>query len=143
MPDDASNMNSKVVFLVEDHVRLRTIITDFINAMPQFRVLSSAASAEAALNTPDLFGADLLITDIGLPGMTGIDLIQEVITKGLTCRVIAYSAHTETSFIHRALSAGAHAYVVKDEFDRLHDAMKRVMAGGADIIIAGDKGAAH
>lgn len=118
------------VLLVEDHPLMREMMVEYVEALPDFHVCGSARTAEEAL-TALPGSADLVLVDISLPEMNGIDLIREISSRwpGLSCLVC--SGHNEASYVERALDAGAKGYVAKGNPTELTDALRCLQRGEA------------
>jgi two-component system, NarL family, invasion response regulator UvrY len=80
---------------------------------PGFEVAGTASSAEEALEVVPGAGADLLLVDISLPGMSGLDLIATLLAEDPTVRALVVSGHEQAVYGSRAYEAGAIGYVVK------------------------------
>jgi DNA-binding NarL/FixJ family response regulator len=72
---------------------------------------------------------DLLLVDVALPGMNGIDLVGVVREKYAELPCLMLSAHNEIDYVGRALAAGARGYVLKSDPQTILDAVQRVLAG--------------
>lgn len=107
---------------------MRQMMTAYVSDLPGLCVCGSVPTAEEALDA--LPGtAELVLVDIALPGMSGIDLVVEIQARwpGLPCLV--YSGHHEASYVERALSAGARGYVAKGNPAELTDALRCLLRG--------------
>lgn len=122
-------------FIVEDHPLMRGMLADFVAALPDLHVSGTARSAEEALTL--LPGsAELVLVDIALPGISGIELIQEVRARWPHLVCLACSGHDELSYVQRALAAGARGYVAKGDPVELSDAIERVLRGHSYVSAA-------
>jgi DNA-binding NarL/FixJ family response regulator len=122
------------MIIVEDDVVLREQITSFLKAIPEFHVAGSYGSAEEAIEENLFSGCQVLLTDIGLRGMSGIDLIRKVkaVHQSLHCLVLTVFEDDEHVF--NALKAGAVGYLLKGSRPtKLLDAIDEVMAGGSPM----------
>jgi DNA-binding NarL/FixJ family response regulator len=126
-PDGASR---STVFIVDDHPVFREGLARIINRENNLVVCGEASGAAEALRRLDRLKPDLVIVDIALEGMNGIDLARSVRTRLPDSRVLMVSMYPESLYGERALRAGAHGYVMKRESGRtLLAAMRRVLAG--------------
>jgi DNA-binding NarL/FixJ family response regulator len=119
------------VVLVEDHANLRDILLEYIGDLPAVAGCNAFESAEAALTrfresqgTPDL-----LLIDLSLPGMNGIELIRELraLHPGLRCAIL--SGHRSPSYVGQALAAGAVGYILNGDLLEIERAMDAIFHG--------------
>lgn len=101
------------IFLVEDHPIMRRTYAQVLKRETDFVLCGSVASAEEALIALADTTCDLLVTDMALPGMDGIELAERV--RGLfpDLPTLVISAHSDEVFVQRAYRAGARAYLGK------------------------------
>lgn len=121
-------MNS--LLLVEDHEALADMIANLLRQKGKFQVAGVARSGEEALKILPGLRVDLVIVDVALPRMDGIDLVAAISRKfpGLPCLML--SAHAESKYVNRSLEAGARGYVVKDDLEGLIQGVRQVLNGG-------------
>ena len=124
-----ANLDMCSLYVVEDHDRLRSLIVKFLSGVEGFRVIGQAASAEAALTDPIQAEADIVLTDLSLPGMRGTELTRRLLAAQPERVVILLTAHSEDYYKDKAFKAGASAYVVKGDPQKLEGVIKRVLAG--------------
>lgn len=103
------------VFIVEDHAGMRRALTRLVKREPNFRVTGEAASAEEALERVAVDLPAVMLVDINLPGMNGIELIAHVTREYPGIRCVVVSAYADSGRVSAAMSAGARAFVSKDE----------------------------
>lgn len=120
---------NRSVFIVDDHDKLRQLIVGFVAELSGFSVTGQAASAEAALADPLINKADIVLTDLSMPGMSGIELTRKLIAQNKTRQVVLLSAHDDSFYAEAAFKAGASAFVVKDDPSLIMTALERVSAG--------------
>lgn len=117
------------VFLADDHA----IIRDGLRALlkgDEFTIVGEASNGPDTLEQVQQLRPDLLILDISLPGMSGIDIARHLSKNLPAVRIIVLSMHAENSYIVAALQAGARGYLVKDTaFEELYIAIQEVMQG--------------
>jgi DNA-binding NarL/FixJ family response regulator len=119
------------VILIDDHPLMRKGLALSLEADPGFKVIEQGASAEEALDLLNSHVPDLLIVDISLPGMSGLELIKHVHAMQPDVKVLVVSRHDETLYAERAIRAGARGYVMKLEAgDTIAKAARRVLDGG-------------
>jgi len=125
-----AEMTKKRVLIVDDHPILRKGLSLLINSEPDLTVVGEADNAQRALEMIDSHKPDLLIVDISLPGIDGIELIKTVKLSHRDLPSLVVSMHDESLFAERALRAGARGYIMKQEaLEKLLVAIRRVLAG--------------
>ncbi len=77
---------------------------------------------------------DIVVTDIEMPGLTGLELAQRIKDQGLACKVVILTTFARPGYLRRALDAGASGYLLKDApADRLAEALRKVHRGGRAV----------
>lgn len=102
------------LFIVEDYHLTRMGLMAVLNEFPQLKFVGEAESAEEALSKLEKAAPDILLLDLGLPGMNGIEMAQEVRRRWPDLKTIILTSHNEEQEVIAALGAGAQAYVLKD-----------------------------
>ncbi len=116
--------------IVDDHPILRKGLSMLINQEPDLVVVAEAEGAQKALEAIDKHRPDLLIVDISLPGIDGIELIKMVKLRYKDLPSLVVSMHDESLFAERALRAGARGYIMKQEaLDKVLTAIRKVLGG--------------
>ena len=122
------------IFVVEDHALTRRGYTSLIGEEPDLVVSGEAASAEEALQTLRTANVDLVVMDLTLGGMSGLELLKHLRAERPALPVLVVSMHDESLYGERVLRAGARGYVMKSEVDRvIVDAIRRVLRGGTYV----------
>lgn len=103
------------VMLIEDHVVVRETLQEFIGTLPQVSDCGAAASAEAALVALDRSVPDLVLIDLSLPGMNGIELVRRLRQEHPNLRCFILSGHNSRVYVRQALAAGADGYLLKGD----------------------------
>jgi len=119
------------LFIVEDYHLTRMGLMAVLSEFPQIKFIGEAESAEEALSKMEASGPpEILLLDLGLPGMNGIDMAQEVRKRWPEVKIIILTSHSEEQEVIAALGAGAQAYVLKDvKPDRLVHVIETVQDG--------------
>jgi DNA-binding NarL/FixJ family response regulator len=126
-----SELKKAQILIADDHPIVRHGIVQLLNRQPDLEVSGEAEDAEAALNQMRERHFDLLITDISMPGLSGLDLIRRVNATRDAPPILVLSMHEESVYAERALSAGARGFVMKQEApDKLVAAVRKLLAGG-------------
>ena len=119
------------VFLVEDHREMREIMSEFLSLAEGLVVVGEAGTGEEALTRLENGGRpDLLLIDVSLPGMSGLELLEAVRERWPEVRCLMVSGHGQEEHVRRALRAGSRGYVLKGDPYELPEAVRRVMDGG-------------
>lgn len=117
------------LFIVEDHPFMRQMLRDFLEASQGFDVCDEADSAEAALEKLRGAELDLVLIDMSLPGMNGLELVERLHEREPQLRCAILSGHGEPSYADRAFLAGASGYIVKGDPDSLPEAIRQIVRG--------------
>jgi DNA-binding NarL/FixJ family response regulator len=126
-----SDSNKSRIMIVDDHPIVRHGIAQLLNAQPDFDCSAEADDAESALRLLRDEHYDLLIVDISMPGLSGLDLIRRIKQKDADLPVLVLSMHDESVYAERALAAGARGFLMKHEAtDRLVEAVRKLLSGG-------------
>jgi DNA-binding NarL/FixJ family response regulator len=110
----ASHARRLRIALVEDHVILREGLRALLEIEPDFEVVADVGNGQIALAMARAVQPDIVITDLALPGRSGIDLIGELRAALPAVRVLVLTVHNTEEYIRASLNAGAHGYVLKD-----------------------------
>lgn len=121
----------KKVLIVDDHPMMRQGLATTIESEMNCEVVLQLERAKEVLNVFDDYELDLLLVDISLPGMNGIELVKNIIFRAPDQKIIVISRHEETLYAERALRAGAKGYVMKFEpAEVILKAVRKVLGGG-------------
>lgn len=118
------------IMLVDDHLMLREALRGTLNAEPDLEVVTEAGSGREALEKLAQECPDILLLDIALPDMTGIDVAAQALARHPKLLIVGLSGYTDKVFVDEMLKAGGRAYVVKSAGTReLISAIRAVLAG--------------
>ena len=118
------------VLLADDHAIVRRGLRSLLETEPGLQVVAEAADGIEALRLADEHDPDVVILDVGMPRLNGIDVAARLQKLKRPPRVIILSMHADESYIIRALAAGARAYLLKDATDEdLLPAVRTVASG--------------
>ena len=121
--------NIKIV-IAEDHTILREGLKALLTSDPQFDIIGEAADGREAVRCVEKLGPDLILMDLSMPRMSGMEAIREIKNRYPQTRIIALTVHKTDEYLHTTLQAGADGYVLKDAtHDELVLAIKNVMKG--------------
>jgi DNA-binding NarL/FixJ family response regulator len=122
------------VAIVDDEAALRQSIATFINGSPGFRCVSAYGSAEDALHGLPADRPDVVLMDIHMPGMNGIDCVRRLKALLPDLQILMLTVYDDTDQIFNALAAGATGYLLKRlSPPRLLEAIREVHAGGSPM----------
>lgn len=134
MNDERSGHEDITVVVVEDHTLVREGTAELLERAPGLTVIGQAGSAEEALDLLASIDPDVLLADVELPGMNGIDLARQVTQRHPAVRVLILSAYDDYAYVIGALEAGVVGYLMKTASGReLRDAV-RTAASGALVL---------
>jgi DNA-binding NarL/FixJ family response regulator len=118
------------ILIVDDHPILRKGLSMVINQEPDLMVIGEAEDAQTALEMIESLMPDLVIVDLSLPGVDGIELIKTTKLRYRDLPALVVSMHDESLFAERALRAGARGYIMKQEaVENMLIAIRRVLNG--------------
>ena len=118
--------------LVDDHEVVRVGLRSLLERHPQFDVVGEAGSAREAIQKADLLKPDVVVMDIRLPGTSGIEACEQIVTKHPKIKVIMLTSYAEDEMLFSAIRAGASGYVLKQiGSDDLVKALEAVGRGEA------------
>ncbi len=129
-----NTMNSPVikVALCDDHRMLRDALAGVLAAEPGFEVVGSASDGVAVIELVRDQAPDVLVLDISMPGMSGIEVAKRLRAMKLPVRILALSAYTDRSFVQEMLKAGVAGYITKEgAAPELIRAIRQVAAGNS------------
>jgi two-component system response regulator DesR len=122
------------VLLAEDQAMVRGALSALLSLETDIEVLGSAPDGEAAWREVQRLKPDVLVTDIEMPGLTGLELAQRVQRHELPVKVVILTTFARPGFLRRALDAGVCGYLLKDSpAEQLADAIRRVRHGGRAV----------
>lgn len=118
------------VLLVDDHRITREGVRALLQLHSEFEVVAETDNGLTAIKLSETLTPDIVVMDIQLPGLNGIDVTQRLLAVQPTTRVICLSAHKSTRSVQEIFRAGALGYVVKDAaFEDLIEAMRNALLG--------------
>ncbi len=122
------------IYLAEDQTMLRSALANLLSLESDFAVIGQCGDGEQAWREIRADPPDILLTDIEMPGWTGLELAQRVQQQELATRVLILTTFARAGYLRRALDAGARGYMLKDApSEQLADAIRRIHGGGKVI----------
>lgn len=118
------------IVLAEDHAIVREGLRLLLDLMPGWKVVGEAGDAAAVIALLREREADLIVLDLGMPGVAGLSFIGELRALHPKLRILVLTANTEARTLRAALEAGANGYLAKhDEAGEVSEAVRAVFAG--------------
>lgn len=127
------------VLLAEDQAMVRGALSALLKLESDLDVIGTAADGEEAWtliqhSIANNSGPDVVVTDIEMPRLTGLELAQRIRDNKLQCKVIILTTFARPGFLRRALDAGVSGYLLKDApAEQLAEALRKVHRGGRAI----------
>jgi DNA-binding NarL/FixJ family response regulator len=120
----------KRIVLAEDHTILRAGLKSLLESTQKFVVVGEADNGRDAIRRVAELKPDLIIVDLSMPGLSGIDAIREIKDRYPEVKTLVLTVHCEEEYVHSSLDAGANGYVLKDATQvELIAAAERVLDG--------------
>jgi DNA-binding NarL/FixJ family response regulator len=108
-------MTTTRVVLADDHPVVRAGIRNMLNDVPDIEVIGEAGNGSEALHLVEDLAPDVLLLDMEMPGLTGVEVAQELQQTRASVHILALSAHDDREYIAALLNSGATGYLTKDE----------------------------
>jgi two-component system response regulator NreC len=116
------------IILADDHKIVRDGLRSLIEKEDNMEVVAEAEDGRAAVRLAAQLSPHLIIMDIAMPGLNGVEATRQIIAAAPQCKVIALSMHADKRYIMEMLKAGASGYLLKDTaFEKLADAISTVL----------------
>lgn len=120
------------VLLADDHAVLRAGLRALLNAEPDIEVVGEAADGAEAVKQVEALCPDLVVMDLAMPGMSGLEAIEQIATRFLDTKILVLTMHAEKQYVLRVIKAGGSGYVLKSAADtELIEAIRQIHAGKA------------
>ncbi len=131
-------MSGKIrVLLADDHAVVRAGYRALLESAGDLLVIGEAENGEQACRIYQEQGADVVVMDLSLPGIGGLEAIRRIIARDPAARILVFSMHEDTVFVEQALQAGARGYLPKSSAPEvLVEAVRQIAAG--EVHIDGD-----
>ena len=122
------------VLLAEDQAMVRGALSALLSLESDLDVVGAAADGEVAWREVQRLQPDVPVTDIEMPGLTGLELAQRIARHELPVKVVIVTTFARAGFLRRALDAGVRGYLLKDApAEQLADAIRQIQRGGRAI----------
>ena len=118
------------IMLADDHAILRAGLKHVVEREPDMTVVAEAADGRQAVDLAPESGADVLVMDVAMPGLNGIEAARQILAKNPAMAVVILSMHIDEAYVLRSLRAGAKAYLLKESAETdVISAIRAVAAG--------------
>jgi DNA-binding NarL/FixJ family response regulator len=122
------------IAILEDDARLRQSLGELLGAMPGFGVVATFGDAESALAQMEELCPDVLLADINLPGLDGVECVRRLSPQLPATRFIMLTVYEDDERLFNSLQAGADGYLLKRTAPaKLQEAITQVVAGGSPM----------
>jgi len=119
------------VLVVDDHAVVREGLRHVLTATEGFSVVGEAANATEALGLAETVRPDVVLLDLTMPGMSGLEAAAELRRRAAGARILVFSMHEQDEYVLEAVRGGADGYILKDASPaELRAAIRTVGAGG-------------
>jgi DNA-binding NarL/FixJ family response regulator len=131
MPEWSEERDRKIrILLVDDHAVVRAGYSTLLRNAANIEVIAEADNGQAALREFIDKSPDIVIMDLSLPGMGGLEAIRRIIAREADAKVLVFSMHEDTVFVEQALQAGARGYITKSSAPEiLVEAVRKIAQG--------------
>jgi two-component system, NarL family, response regulator NreC len=118
------------ILIADDHGIVRKGLRLQLEQHEEFEVVGEAIDGREAVRTAEQLAPDIVIIDIGMPNLNGVEATTQILKQNARTGVIILSMHSDEGYLRRALAAGAKGYLLKDSADvDLHRAVEAVANG--------------
>ncbi|MBL8168381.1 MAG: response regulator transcription factor [Acidobacteria bacterium] len=118
------------ILLADDHLVVRRGFGLILSAQPGWKIVGEAANGREAVELTERLQPDLVVMDVSMPELNGIEATRRIAEFAPRCRILALSMHRDAVYVREILRAGAHGYLLKDASDQdLVDAVRAVSQG--------------
>lgn len=118
------------VMLVDDHAVVRAGYKTLLENTEDIEVIAEAATGEQACKIHNELQPDIMVIDLSMPGMGGLETIRRTIARNSNAKVLVFTMHEEIVFVEQALQTGARGYITKNSApDVLIDAIRTLATG--------------
>jgi len=118
------------IIIADDHQIVRQGLRRLLESEESFSVIGEAANGRAAVHMAEELSPDVIVMDVTMPDLNGIDAARQITTKHPEIKVVGLSMHADSRFATEMLRAGASGYLLKeDAFEELATAIRQVLSG--------------
>jgi DNA-binding NarL/FixJ family response regulator len=121
---------SSRVLVVEDSEPFRKFICSTLGKRPELQIVGEVTDGLQAVQTAEELQLDLIVLDIGLPSLNGIEVARRICNISTACKILFVSQESSADVVQEALGTGAHGYIVKtDAGSELVEGVNTVLGG--------------
>ncbi len=125
-----NNQEPATILLIDDHPMLRTGVKQLVSMAPDISVVGEASNGEQGIDLAESLDPDLILLDLNMPGMNGLETLDKLREKALSGRIVVFSVSNHEEDVVTALKRGADGYLLKDmEPEDLLKALQQAAAG--------------
>ena len=118
------------ILMVDDHEIMREGMCALLRKHPEFEVVGQAADGRSSLELVAQLQPDVVIMDIGMPNLNGIEATRHILSQNPTIKIMALSTHSDGTIVARMIKAGAAGYMLKESaFDELISGIQLMLSG--------------
>lgn len=134
-------MGKTRIMLVDDHALVRRGLAVLLRMDARYEVVGEAGAGEAALLLVEQLRPDVLLLDLNMPGIDGLETLRRLRARALPLKILILTMHDELHLVGQAITSGADGYLLKDSMDdELFQAIDGVMRGQKYVAAAIDRG---
>lgn len=124
-------MNRIRILLADDHAVLQAGLEAMLNGESDMQVVGTAGDGQAAVRQAALLQPDVILLDINMPGINGLEALEQIRSQAPTSHVLILTMHDDAQYLRQAMAAGAAGYVLKQSAGKeLLTAIRTVWQGG-------------
>jgi DNA-binding NarL/FixJ family response regulator len=117
------------ILIIEDHRLFADAVQRLLSGQSDLEIVDIVKSGEEALKKLPGLKVDLVLVDVSLPTISGIDLVQQIHTEFPHLRCLMMSGHMTPKYVKRSLEVGASGYVLKDDVNGIVEGIRRALDG--------------
>ncbi len=129
-----SNQEPATILLIDDHPMLRTGVKQLISMASDITVVGEASNGEQGIELAEALDPDLILLDLNMPGMNGLETLDKLREKSLSGRVVVFSVSNHEEDVVTALKRGADGYLLKDM--EPEDLLKSLQQAAGDMVLS-------
>jgi DNA-binding NarL/FixJ family response regulator len=119
------------ILIADDHATVREGVKQIVKTLPEVTLIDEVSEGNEAMLKIKEVGYDLVILDISMPGLSGLEILRNIKERKINTRVLMLSFHPEEQYAVRAFNLGASGYLSKDSaYEELAAAIHKIAAGG-------------
>jgi DNA-binding NarL/FixJ family response regulator len=127
-------MSKTRVLIADDHPMMRQGIRHLLGRQRDLEVVGEASNGEQVVSLAEELAPDVVIMDIGMPGVNGLEATKRIKASNPAIAIIIFTVYDEAEYVLRLLEAGADGYLLKDAYGtQLLQAVRAVKAGGSPL----------